>query len=293
MNAVDADAATLAAKTRADEWRIGFILMRSGRLKKEDVVKVVQRQRETGERFGAAAMELGFASENDIRFALAKQFDYPYVSPGESKFSRDLVAAYEPHSARAESLRALRSQIMPRWFDDVSRKALAVVGPDRGCGRSWLAANLAITFSQLGKITVLIDGDLRHPVQHQLFGLENQQGLSEILSARLLPRTILKRNKVLPNLAIITAGTLPPNPQEIVARPEFGALVESLSSAADVVIVDTPADIEAKDGQIIAKQSGGALLVARRNTSRAAQISDCVANLRAMGTTMLLSVLVD
>jgi protein-tyrosine kinase len=295
MSAVDADSVSLATKVRANEWRIGFVLIRSGRLKTEDVVPIIERQRQTGQRFGAAAIDLGILRENDIRFALAQQFDYPYAIAGESKFCKSVVAAYEPHSATAESLRALRSQLTLRWCcsDGASTKALAVVSPDRGCGRSWLAANLAVTFSQLGKATVLVDGDLRHSTQHRLFGLENRQGLSEILCARALPGAVLKRNKVLPNLSVITAGATPPNPQEVIARDEFAELLNTLRVAAEIVIIDTPADSEAKDGQIIAKYAGGALLMAKRNASKAAQLSDCISSLRATGTDLLLSVLVD
>jgi len=296
MSVVDStDRARPISATRTDEWRIGFILMRSGRLKKEDVVRIITRQRETGQRFGTAAIELGLLHESDIRRALAQQFDYPYATVGSSKFSHKLIAAYEPHSAAAESLRALRSQLMLRWFepDQIMRETLAIVGPDRNAGRSWLAANLAITFSQLGKNTVLVDADLRHSSQHELFGLSNQPGLSEILCSRALPGAVLEKNKVMPNLAIIPAGTTPPNPQEMIARPEFVELLHSLRTAADVIIVDTPADSEAKDGQIIAKHTGAALLIAKRGQSRTKVLSNCVSHLRATGTNLLMSVLVD
>jgi protein-tyrosine kinase len=296
MSAVDrTDHARPVAPTRIEEWRIGFILMRAGRLKKEDVVRIIARQRETGQRFGAAAVDLGLLGQNDIRFALAQQFDYPYATAGDSKFSQKLIAAYEPHSATAESFRALRSELMIRWFepDQAMRESLAIVGPDRGSGRSWLAANLAITFAQLGKNTVLIDADLRHSAQHELFGLASQPGLSEILCGRAVPMAVLERNKVMPNLAIVPAGTTPPNPQEVLARTEFVELMDSLRKVADVIIVDTPADNEAKDCQIIAKCTRAAMLIAKRKRSRTKEISRCAAGLHATGTKLLMSVLVD
>jgi len=295
MNAAGNDREILQEGRPVDEWRIGFILIRSGRLKKEDVVKIIQLQRQNGMRFGDAAIELGVLAEGDIRFALARQFDYPYVTHGESKISKDVVAAYQPDSAAAESLRALRSQLMVRWFDSDQglHKALAIAGPDRGVGRSWLAANLAVTFSQLGKNTVLVDGDLRNSIQHKFFGLDNREGLSEILCGRTLVSEALRRNQILPNLALITAGATPPNPQEVIARDGFRLLLESLRATADVIIVDTPADSQATDGQIIIKHTGGAMIMARRHLSRVRSLNSYISALRATGAALPVSVLVD
>jgi chain length determinant protein tyrosine kinase EpsG len=282
------------ANSPPNEWRIGFILVRSGRLKKDDVPRVIQMQRQNGLRFGDAAIALGVIGEGDVRFALAHQFDYPYVTHDDSKLSRQLVAAYQPASSEAEQLRGLRSQLILRWFDvnDARRRAIAIAGPDRHIGRSRLAANLAVTFSQLGKKTVLIDGDLRRSTQHELFGLSNRHGLSEVLSGRIVLSAAVQRTQALPNLAVLTAGAKPPNPQEMLSRGGFATLMDSLRGSADVVIVDTPAYSETSDSQIIAKTTIGALVMAKKGLSRANMLLGCVGGLKAAGADLLLSVLV-
>ena len=104
---------------------------------------------------------------------------------GDASLSHELVAAYKPFSPVVEQLRALRSELMLRWFDEQpAHKAIAVMSEARGEGRSYIAANLAVVFSQLGGRTLLIDADLRKPSQHLLFGLENRIGLSTVLSGR-------------------------------------------------------------------------------------------------------------
>jgi protein-tyrosine kinase len=123
-------------------------------------------------------------TQEDVRYALSVQFDYPYL-PDDSSLSRELVAAYEPASRAVEDLRALRSQLMLRWFDTAAeRRGLAIASAGQGDGRSYLAANLAIVFSQLGERTLLIDANLRTPKQHKLFNLGGRTGLSDMLVGR-------------------------------------------------------------------------------------------------------------
>ena len=119
---------------------IGSILIESGRLSFKDAERVLHLQREhaaTGLRFGEAAIRLGLASPDDIKYALARQYGYPYLVKGDGKVSEELVAAYQPFGPQVESLRALRSQLMLRWFTgDMGRRALAVVSPDAREGLS-------------------------------------------------------------------------------------------------------------------------------------------------------------
>lgn len=254
------------------ERSIGAILVDAGRLKAGDAESIIKAQREQGLRFGDAAVKLGLLTEGDIQFALSRQFDYPYLQPGESKVSKKLVAAYDPFSPEVESLRALRSQLMLRWFDTAAeRKALAIVSPEHRDGRSWIAANLAVVFSQLGERTLLIDADLRLPTQHQLFGLENQSGLSSVLAGRGGPE-LVQRVPALLNLSVLTSGPTPPNPQELIARPLLGQLLQQFAGAFDVILIDTPAGAESADGQTLAVRSSGALMVSRRNVSRIAPL---------------------
>ena len=164
---------------------IGAILIDAGRLSPDGAERILRAQRDGGLRFGDAAISLGLLKESDIQFALSRQFDYPFLQPGESSVSDEVVAAYRPFTHQVEELRALRSQLMLRWFDaEAERKTLAIVSPERGEGRSFIAANLAVVFSQLGERTLLIDADMRNPRQHTMFAVSNRLGLSETLAGR-------------------------------------------------------------------------------------------------------------
>lgn len=247
---------------------MGAILVDSGRITLEDAERILQLQRDKGLRFGDAGKELGVLRQADIDYALGRQFDYPYLIPGQSKVSQTLVAAYDPSRPQVEAMRALRSQLMLRWFDnDPSRKALAVISAARKEGRSFIVANLAVVFAQLGERTLLIDADLRNSVQHELFGLDNRMGLSALLSERAGPEAI---HGIAPlrNLFVLPAGVAPPNPQELLARPAFAYLLEQVAADFDVVLIDSPAASETADAQILAVRAGAALIVTRKNASR-------------------------
>lgn len=220
----------LAERHPGQERSIGAILIDAGKLRAEDAERVLRLQREKQLRFGDAAMQLGLVSEVDIEQALSRQFDYPYLSRGESKVAEEVIAAYNPFAPQVEALRALRSQLVLRWFDtEPAHKALAITSPGRDEGRSWLAANLGVVFSQLGERTLVIDADMRSPRQHLLFGVDNRAGLSAILSGRSSP-DIIQQVPALRDLSVMPAGAVPPNPQELLARPTFGQLLQELGA---------------------------------------------------------------
>lgn len=266
-NVVPATTGSVALK-RGDR-SIGAVLIDAGRLKAEDAERILRLQKEQDLRFGEAALQLGLITPADIDFALSSQFEYPYLLRGESAVSEELIAAYAPFTPQVEALRALRSQLMLRWFDtDPARKALAIVSAERGEGRSFLAANLAVVFSQLGEHTLLIDADLRNPCQHRLFGLDNRAGLSAVLSGRGGPE-VIQRIPFLLDLSVLPAGAQPPNPSELLARPQFLQLLQELAGEFDVILLDTAAAAETSDAQTVTVRAGSALIVVRKDTSRA------------------------
>lgn len=263
---------------------IGAILIDAGKLTPEGAERILRLQREQGLRFGEAATQLGLITQADIDFAISRQFDYPYLLHGQSQVSEDLVAAYTPFSPQVEALRALRSQLMVRWFDtDSARRALAVVSAARNEGRSFITANLAVVFSQLGEHTLLIDTDMRNPCQHKLFGLDNRSGLSAVLSGRGGPETIQRIPSLL-DLSVLPAGVLPPNPLELLARPLFPQLMRELATEFDVILLDTPAAAEYSDAQTIAACAGAALIVIHKNTTRISQVRRITDGLQGRGT---------
>lgn len=280
-------------KLNTDSGRsIGAILIDSGRLTPEAAERILKLQKEQGLRFGDAAVALGLLSEADIQQALSRQYDYPYLMPGDTSVSEEVVAAFKPFSPVVEQLRALRSQLMLRWFDaDTGHKTLAVVSPGQGEGRSFTAANLAVVFSQLGERTLLIDADLRNPSQHKLFRLPNKLGLSSLLAGRAELADTVTRIPGLIDLSVMAAGATPPNPQELLARPTFNALIATVQGQYDIVIVDTPAGAETADHQSIAARARGAVVVARKDISLAPQIQALVGSLQHAGVVVVGAVL--
>ena len=249
---------------------IGDILLETGRLQPADLQRILDAQQTEKRSFGEAAIALNILSKADIDFALSKQFDYAYLAEGQNDFSPQLVAACKPFSRVAENLRAVRSQLMLRWFNsNAQRKVLAVVSAGPGEGRSFVAANLAIVFAQQGQRTLLIDGDLRAAPEHSqqaLFRLEKGAGLSAILAGR-ATLEVAQAVAAQPGLSVLQAGAQPPNPQELLGRAAFAQLLQAASTQFDVILVDTPSGVDYSDGEIIAARAGAALMVARRNLS--------------------------
>lgn len=273
------------------ESRMGALLLDSGKLTPENAERVLRTQKELGLRFGEAAVRLGLVSEDDIQQALARQFAYPYLQKGQANLSPRLVAAYEPFAPQVESLRAIRSQLMLRWFAR-GRRALAIVGIDEHDGASLFTSNLAVVFSQLGEQTLLVDANLRTPRQQETFGFKPRQGLSDLLAGR-ADLDVVQRIPCFVDLSVMPAGTLPPNPQELLARESFRNLNTQLESRYDVVLYDLPPFASGADALAVAGRAGGVLLVARKHHTRVASVARMVEQLVDAGGEVLGSVVVE
>jgi receptor protein-tyrosine kinase len=275
---------------------IGDILVADGRLAPEDLERVLESQRRDKLPFGEAALALRVITRHDIDFALGKQFNYAYLIEGDSSLSPKLVAAYKPFSRVGENLRAVRSQLMLRWFNgDPLRKVLAVTSPSSGDGRSFIASNLAIVFSQQGERTLLIDADLRAKPEsglHALFKLNRGVGLSNILADR-AGLEAAQTVPGLPGLAVLPAGAVPPNPQELLGRSTFIDLLVRATSRFDVILIDTPAGADYADTEIIASRVRAAMMVARVNHTLVGQTSALARRMQDSGVSVVGSVLND
>ena len=270
---------------------IGGILVMSGRISEADAQRVRQLSTETGLRFGDAAVQLNLITQEDIEFALARQFNYPILSHGRNgEVSDDVVAAYDPHSHKVEELRSVRSHLLIGWLNRAPRNVLAIVSPQRGEGRSWLAANLATVFAQAGERTLLIDADLRNPQQHKFFNLNNDVGLSELMTGR-AGKDIARRIQPQLRLFVAPAGRTPPNPQELISRPVFDMVLERFSKQFDLVIIDTPAAAETADAQVLAARAGSAVMVTRIHHTRRSALKTSMSSLVRAGVNVVGSIL--
>ena len=255
---------------------IGDIIAETRNLTAEQVEGILRHQREKGLRFGEAAVALGYASPDDVLFALSQQFHYPYAPEAHRTHNSELVVLNQPFSVQAEAFRALRSQLMMRLYGATDvRSALAVISPDTGDGKTYIAANLAVTLAQLGGRILLVDADLRTPRQHEVFGIDNAAGLSGILSGR-AEQQVIQQVPDMPSLFVLPVGVTPPNPLELLERAAFGMLMRELIAKFDHVIVDSPASVHGEDCAVIAARCGTALIVARKDRSRVAALQDLV-----------------
>lgn len=258
---------------------LGEIFRETRKLDVAQIEAVLNYQREHGVLFGEAAVALKLVEDRDVLWALSRQFHYPYALEGRKQFNPELITATTPFSSVSETFRSIRSQLIRRFEQDSERRALAVVSADSGDGKTFVAANLAIAFSQLGRRTLLIDADMRTPRLHKVFGIDNTRGLSSILAGRLSARTL---NPVtdLPSLFVLPVGVSPPNPLELLESPAFGLLIEELLSKFDHVIIDSPSADSGADAGVIAARSGSFLSVARQGKTCMESMIELVHSLR-------------
>jgi len=246
---------------------IGSLIQEARSLKDADLERIATYQRERGVRFGEAAVALRLADRNDVLEALSRQFQYTAGFSG-TESDRELVAAADPFSDQADAFRELRSRLLFEVPGDVPRRALAVVSPEVGDGKTYLAANLAVTFSQLGARTLLIDADLRTPRLHRLLRVRPRAGLSSALAGFGAAAELVSPVPGVPNLHLLPAGAVPPNPLELLQRQPFGALMHEMLQQFEHVVVDTPAATRGADSRAVAARCGATIVVARRDRSR-------------------------
>ncbi|HQY31527.1 MAG TPA: CpsD/CapB family tyrosine-protein kinase, partial [Thermomicrobiales bacterium] len=185
------------------------------------------------------------------------------MKPGQSQ----LFMLDDPKGVPAESIRLLRTNIE---FASATRElaTISVTSPNPGEGKSTITANLAIALAQAGFVTILIDADLRRPTQHRVFGLANDRGLSTLLAFPEREWTWAAQATVLPNLKVVSAGPLPPNPADLLSLDRMRMLLSEMREAADVVLIDTPPILAVSDPLIVASLVDGTALVTLGNKTR-------------------------
>ena len=290
---MDSEFQDTSARAPEGDRSIGEIISQANNLSPDQIEKVLVYQRERGVRFGEAAVALGLASSDDVLWALAQQFHYPYTQDGTKSMHPDLVVSNKPFSDQAEAFRTMRSHLIMKMFSslDQPRQALAVLSPDSGDGKSYFAANMAVAFSQLSGRTLLIDADMRNPRQQEIFGLKDKSsGLSTILSGR-ATSNVIHHVRELPSLYVLPVGVTPPNPLELVERPAFGLLIRELLTKFDRVIVDTPAASLGADGAVIAAKCGAAVVMARRDKSSMVSLQNIVHTAKIGNTNVVGSII--
>lgn len=174
-------------------------------------------------------------------------------------FDADAMNDKGTRFAVAEALRALRTNLQFMDVDNPPR-TIVVTSPLPSDGKSTIACNLALTLAASGKAVVLIDGDLRRSTVATTMGLAGGAGLSDVLSGRAELAEVMQRTRHSSNLFVLTAGSVPPNPSEVLGSDRMRKLLADLARHA-TVIVDAPPLLPVTDGAVLTHQSDGALLV--------------------------------
>jgi succinoglycan biosynthesis transport protein ExoP len=198
--------------------------------------------------------------------------------------SKPLVVQDDPHSVRAEAFRTLRTNLQ---FLEVESgaKSFVVTSSIPSEGKTTTAANLAITLADSGAQVVLIDADLRRPKIAEYLGIEGAVGLTDLLISRAELADVLQpwgRG----NLAVLPAGTIPPNPSELLGSRAMASLIRTLESEFDVVILDLPPLLPVTDAAIVSKLTRGALVVVAAGRTHKGEFAGAIAALDNVGSTV-------
>ena len=270
----------------ATSTRMGPMLVAKGKINPKDLSMILAAQKKHGLRFGEAALKLGLVKDEDINAILAEQFAYTQTPAASSKLDRRLSALFQPDSAQAEALRSLRSELQLRYFNPQPHRALTLVSAEDAAGSALTAANLAISFAQLGLRTLLIDSNLRRPQLNKLFDLpEHSPGLSDWLAERtsVAPTAI----DAVRGLSVLPAGTRAPNPQELLASKHFQERIGTLALRFDVTLISTTPMDSNRDAQLVAAQTGAALLLARTHITSTKALTAITSRLRELGVRLV------
>jgi tyrosine-protein kinase Etk/Wzc len=192
-----------------------------------------------------------------------------------------LLSLNSPDDAAVESLRSLRTALQFAMLDATSNRII-ITGATPGVGKSFVSANFAAVLASTGKRVLLIDADLRKGHINQYFGVPRARGLSELVVGTLQTSDVIRRN-IVPNIDLITTGVLPPNPAELMMSGTLAALLQTLSTQYDFLVIDTPPVLVAADTPAIAAQAGTLLLVARAGETQMGELHESAKRLAHAG----------
>ena len=235
------------------------------------------------------------AQPNTLAAAAAASAAQPVQAAGsddrQHQFSSDLVVLGTERVQEIEAIRTIRTHILARHLEG-GRRGLAVCSPDKGAGCSFIAANLAVAFAQVGVSTLLVDADMRAPeIDRFVRPVEATVGLKQCIEAGARDPIDFVHADVLPNLSVMYAGGRADNAQELLGDERFKRLAETCLRDYELTIFDSPPAKDFADARRIAKVLGYALIIAKRNSTLMSQVSTLSAELQEDGCQVVGSVL--
>jgi tyrosine-protein kinase Etk/Wzc len=169
-----------------------------------------------------------------------------------------LIATQHPEDPAIESLRSLRTSLR-FTLTDAPNRVIMIAGPAPSIGKSFVSANLAAVLAQAGSHVLLVDGDMRRGHLHEYFqGPKREGGLSEVLSGQLAWQEAVQRDQ---GLDLISTGTIPPNPAELLMGPRFETFLQEVGGSYDHVIIDAPPVLAVTDAALIGSKVGSVLVL--------------------------------
>jgi len=199
--------------------------------------------------------------------------NYSYKQKTSSTKDIELINHIEPESQTSECFRNIRTSILLSTAGKPP-KIISISSTNPGEGKTTNSINLAVSFCQLGKKVILIDGDLRKPRLHKVFKKKNISGLSSLLVGRNNLDSIISKTEV-PNLSLITSGPIPPNPVELLGSDQMKGLMSKLKAAKyDFIVIDTPPFVNIVDPVILGKLSDGMILIILHNKTKRKDINN-------------------
>jgi capsular exopolysaccharide synthesis family protein len=179
----------------------------------------------------------------------------------------ELITLSEPRSPISEAYRTLRTNLDFAGLDQ-TLKTLVVTSAGVGEGKSTTLANLAVVSAEAGRKVILVDADLRRPTLHQIFGLDNGEGLTTaMMDESSLAAPPLQETGVT-GLLVLTSGPLPPNPADVMGSRRMEEVIATLAEQADQVFFDTPPVVAVTDAAVLATKVDGVLLVVSAGKTR-------------------------
>ena len=221
-------------------------------------------------------------AENEKKFS-AQVLDAPHMSGRIQRNYDDRLLSPETPFSVAESFKTLRTNLTYVAVQDKECPVFGITSGFAGAGKSLIIANTAISFAQLGKKVLLIDGDMRCPSQHKIFDLgDEHHGLSEALAGiekNALEACVIKN--AYDGLDIMTSGHIPPNPSELLASARMQELLVSAKEKYDYVFIDLPPLLETADAGVLTSLVSSYVVVARAGYSKIDAVSEVVEKLQA------------
>ncbi|MGB8253153.1 MAG: polysaccharide biosynthesis tyrosine autokinase [Anaerolineaceae bacterium] len=177
------------------------------------------------------------------------------------------ISLSDSRSPTAEAYRTLRTNVSYTSVDHPLH-TLMITSSETGEGKTTTVANLGVVMAQNGKRVIIVDCDLRHPRVHTYFGLTNRNGLTELLAQKDIKIDGANRATKVNGLSIVSSGSLPPNPAELLGSQKMQSILKTISQSADIILIDTPPTLAVTDAAVLASTMDGVLLIVRPGKTR-------------------------